>query len=176
VDIDPEVKDIYGIPAVRVHFQWGPNELMMWDQGKEVCSSVIKASGGEVWGVGEKPNTPGYSLHETGTCRMGDDPKHFVTNRFGRTHDVPNLYVCDASVFLSCTDKTTTLSILASSLRTSEYLSRICARAAREPKSSSTRGSGPVTLHLNEFGVMRNWLGSTASHARASRRGDFSFR
>jgi choline dehydrogenase-like flavoprotein len=35
---------------------------------------------------------------------------------------VPNLYVCDASVFLNCTDKTTTLSILAFSLRTSEFL------------------------------------------------------
>jgi choline dehydrogenase-like flavoprotein len=45
-----------------------------------------------------------------------------VTNRFGQTHDVPNLYVCDASVFLNCTDKTTTLSILTFSLRTSEYL------------------------------------------------------
>ena len=40
-------------------------------------------------------------------------PKSFVTNRFGQTHDVPNLYVCDASVFLNCTDKTTTISILA---------------------------------------------------------------
>jgi choline dehydrogenase-like flavoprotein len=48
--------------------------------------------------------------------------KHFVTNRFGQTHDVPNLYVCDTSVFLSCTDKSTTPSILAFSLRTSEYL------------------------------------------------------
>jgi choline dehydrogenase-like flavoprotein len=48
---------------------------------------------------------------------MGSDPKNFVTNRFGQTHDVANLYVCDASVFLNCTDKTTTLSILAFSLR-----------------------------------------------------------
>ena len=53
---------------------------------------------------------------------MGNDPKHFVTNRFGKAHDVPNLYVCDASVFLNCTDKTTTISILAFSLRTSEHL------------------------------------------------------
>jgi choline dehydrogenase-like flavoprotein len=59
VDIDPEMKDIYGIPAVRVHFQWGPNELLMWEQAKQVCPNVIKASGGEVWGVGERPNTPG---------------------------------------------------------------------------------------------------------------------
>jgi choline dehydrogenase-like flavoprotein len=64
----------------------------------------------------------GWSLHETGTCRMGNDPKHFVTNRFGQTHDVPNLYVCDASVFPNSTDKTTTISILTFSLRTSEYL------------------------------------------------------
>ena len=53
---------------------------------------------------------------------MGDDPKKFVTNRFGQTHDVPNLYCSDASLFLSCTDKTTTLSILAFTLRTSEYV------------------------------------------------------
>lgn len=65
---------------------------------------------------------PGYSLHETGTCRMGLDPKRFVTNAYGQTHDVPNLYACDASVFLNCTDKTTTLSILAFALRTSEQI------------------------------------------------------
>jgi choline dehydrogenase-like flavoprotein len=45
-----------------------------------------------------------------------------VTNRFGQTHDVPNLFVSDASVFLNCTDKTTTLSILAFSLRTGEHI------------------------------------------------------
>jgi choline dehydrogenase-like flavoprotein len=45
-----------------------------------------------------------------------------VTNRFGQTHDVPNVYVCDASVFLNCTYKTTTLSVLAFSLRSSEHL------------------------------------------------------
>jgi choline dehydrogenase-like flavoprotein len=122
VDIDPEVKDVYGVPVARIHFNWCANELMMWEQAKDVCSRVIKASGGEVWGEGDHPNTPGYSLHETGTCRMGNDPKRFVTNRFGQTHDVPNLFIADASVFLNCTDKTTTLSILAFSLRTSEYL------------------------------------------------------
>jgi len=68
------------------------------------------------------PEMPGYSMHETGTCRMGNDPRKSVTNRFGQTHDVPNLYVCDASIFLNCTDKTTTLSILAFALRASEHL------------------------------------------------------
>jgi len=48
---------------------------------------------------------------------MGNDPKHFVTNRFAQTHDVPNLYVCDASIFPNPTDKTTTISIMAFTLR-----------------------------------------------------------
>jgi choline dehydrogenase-like flavoprotein len=122
VDIDPEVKDIYGIPAARLHFQWGPNEILMWEHARQVTRDVIKASGGEFWGAGDKPHTPGYSLHETGTCRMGEDPRSFVTNRYGQTHDVPNLYVGDASVFLNCSDKTTTLSILAFTLRSSEHL------------------------------------------------------
>ena len=137
VDIDPEVKDIFGIPAVRVHFQWGPNELLMWEHAKEVCDNVMKASGGEVWGTGEKPNMPGYSLHETGTCRMGNDPKRSVTNRFGQTHDVPNLYICDASVLLSCSDKTTTLSILAFTLRTCERLLENMSSGQSAPISSS---------------------------------------
>ena len=53
---------------------------------------------------------------------MGNDPKASVTNKFGQAHDVPNLYVCDASVFLDCTDKTTTISIMAFTLRTCDHL------------------------------------------------------
>jgi choline dehydrogenase-like flavoprotein len=122
VDIDPEVKDAYGIPAARIHFEWDQNTLLMWAHGKQVCEDLIRASGGEYTGAADAPDIPGTSLHETGTLRMGNDPKRFVTNRFGQTHDVPNLYICDASVFPNCTDKTTTISILAFSLRTSEHL------------------------------------------------------
>jgi len=121
VDIDPVKKDIFGTPQVRVHFQWDENTFKMWEHAKQVSEQLFRSMGGVYQGHGE-PESPGWSLHETGTCRMGNDPKHFVTNRFGQTHDVPNLYVADASVFLNCTDKTTTLSILAFALRTSEYM------------------------------------------------------
>jgi choline dehydrogenase-like flavoprotein len=122
VDIDPEVKDAYGIPVVRIHFRWDENTLLMWEHAKHACAEVLKQAGGELTGASDQPEIPGYSLHETGTCRMGNDPKKFVTNRFGQAHDVPNLYVADASLFLNCTDKTTTISILAFSLRASEHL------------------------------------------------------
>lgn len=123
VDIDPEKVDAFGIPQARIHFQWDENSLAMFEHAKYACRKVLLAAGGVYQGGMErKPLSPGHSLHETGVCRMGNDPAKFVTNRFGQTHDVPNLYVADAGVFLNCTDKTTTLSILAFSLRTSEYI------------------------------------------------------
>jgi len=122
VDIDPQARDSYGIPKLRIHFHWGENELKMWKHAKRACAEVMRKSGGIVEDVSDQPEAPGYSLHEIGTCRMGNDPKKFVTNRFGQTHDVPNLYVCDASVFVNITDKTPVLSILTFSLRTSEHL------------------------------------------------------
>ncbi len=122
VDLDPKVKDKFGMPVARVHFQWDENVLKMWEHSKEISADLIRSAGGEYEGSADEPLIPGWSLHETGTCRMGNDPKNFVTNRFGQTHDVPNLYVCDASVFLSCTDKTTTISIMTFTLRTCDYM------------------------------------------------------
>jgi choline dehydrogenase-like flavoprotein len=121
VDIDPDKKDMFGTPQVRIHFTFDDNTYKMWEHSKQACQELFHNMGAVYQGHGE-PQSPGWSLHETGTCRMGNDPKHFVTNRFGQTHDVPNLYACDASVFLNCTDKTTTLSVLAFSLRTSEHI------------------------------------------------------
>ena len=95
--------------------------LLMWEHGKHAwsdCSGNLAPN----TGFGPEPDIPGTSLHETGTLRMGNDRRKFFTNRFGQSHEVPNLYICDASVFPNCTDKTTTLSILAFSLRTCEYL------------------------------------------------------
>ncbi len=122
VDLDPDVKDKYGIPVARIHFQWGENELKMWEHSKQVCADLIRAAGGEFESSAKEPLMPGWSLHETGTCRMGSDPKQSVTNSFGQTHDVPNLHVCDASVFVTPTDKTTTISIMAFTLRSCERM------------------------------------------------------
>jgi choline dehydrogenase-like flavoprotein len=122
LDIDPEVKDVFGIPVARFHFNWGANELMMWEHSKQVCAEIIRRAGGEVWGAGDDPNSPGHSLHETGACRFGKDPKTSVTNGFSQCHDAPNLYVCDAGVFPFVTDKTTTISIMAFTLRACEYI------------------------------------------------------
>jgi choline dehydrogenase-like flavoprotein len=122
VDIDPEKKDIFGIPALRFHFQWGENELMMWEHSKQMMIDLFRAAGGEMWGAGTEPDRAGTSLHETGVCRFGNDPKTSVTNKWAQAHDVPNLYICDASIFPTLTDKTTTMPIIAFAMRTCDYM------------------------------------------------------
>jgi choline dehydrogenase-like flavoprotein len=121
IDIDPVVKDKYGIPAARFHFQWHENELKMFEHAMEASKKIFKAAGAEIWWTGE-PDIPGTSLHESGAARMGHDPKKFVTNKWGQTHDVPNLFLSDASIFTTSTDKSTTISIITFSLRGAEKL------------------------------------------------------
>ena len=122
VDIDPDKKDIFGIPQLRFHFEWGQNELLMFEHAKQVMTDLFPAMGAELWGMSDEPDRAGTSLHETGVCRFGDDPKHFVTNRWAQTHDVSNLYICDASIFPNCTDKTTTMPIVAFTMRTCDHM------------------------------------------------------
>ena len=122
VDIDPEKKDIFGIPQLRFHFVWGENELLMWEHAKKMMIDFFKAADGVMWGADSEPNRPGTSLHETGVCRMGSDPKTSVTNKWGQAHDVPNLYIADASIFPSPTDKTTTMPIVAFTMRGCDYM------------------------------------------------------
>jgi len=122
VDLDPGVKDVFGVPVLRFHFRWGENDLAMWEHSKQTVLALLKTVGAEIQSLGKEPDPPGTSLHETGVCRVGDDPKKFVTNRWAQCHDVRNLYICDASIFPACTDKTTTMPIVAFTMRTCDYI------------------------------------------------------
>ena len=74
MDLDPEVKDPYGIPIARMHFAWDENVLKMWEHSKQICAEVLKTAGGELERSGDAPEIPGFSLHETGTLRPVTNP------------------------------------------------------------------------------------------------------
>jgi choline dehydrogenase-like flavoprotein len=63
-----------------------------------------------------------YGAHAMGTCRMGDDPNGSVVDPFGRTHDVPNLFVCDTSVFVTGSGVNPTLTAMAFATRSAEHI------------------------------------------------------
>jgi choline dehydrogenase-like flavoprotein len=123
VDIDPEVKDAWGIPAARIHLRFGPNQEAMVRDAVRRGSEIIEAAGGKITARSASVAIPGGQIHEQGTCRMGDDPKKFVTNRWGQCHDVPNLLCADGSIHCTSGITNPTLTILALSMRNATHLS-----------------------------------------------------
>src|SRR2546429_7395902 len=101
VDIDPVVRDKWGIPALRFHYKFGDNEHRMAEDMKETSQEMFEAAGFEIVRVSSRVLTEGWSIHELGTARMGTDPKTSVLNQFQQSHDVKNLFVVDGSGFVS---------------------------------------------------------------------------
>jgi choline dehydrogenase-like flavoprotein len=87
-----------------------------------VAEELCRGAGFEVLARHWEMVPPGESIHELGTCRMGDDPKTSVLNSFNQCHDVKNLFVMDGSSFTSGGPQNPTLTILALAMRASEYL------------------------------------------------------
>jgi choline dehydrogenase-like flavoprotein len=134
-ELDPVVKDQWGIPVLRFHWQAGENELKMAADMQATFRSIVEAGGGTVISgtrrhplpKGEAPRPNGLAqggeiIHELGTVRMGKDAKTSALNGNCQAHDVKNLFVADAAPFVTNPDKNPTLTIMALSWRTSEYL------------------------------------------------------
>ncbi len=122
VSIDKNVKDKWGIPALHIVQKYGDNEHAMSKDSMESAEAMCRGAGFEVIAKHHTFVPPGESIHELGTCRMGEDPKKSVLNKFNQSHDVKNLFVVDGSSFASGGAQNPTLTILALSMRASEFL------------------------------------------------------
>jgi choline dehydrogenase-like flavoprotein len=120
--IDPDVKDEWGIPALRISQRYTDNEHNMAKDSMNVAEELCRGAGFEVLAKHHRMVPPGESIHELGACRMGSNPKTSVLNRFNQSHDVRNLFVMDGSSFVSGGSQNPTLTILALAMRASEYL------------------------------------------------------
>jgi choline dehydrogenase-like flavoprotein len=122
VELDPARRDAWGIPVLRFHVTWGENELAMVKDMTETAEEMFRTAKIEITRVRPGPLPPGYSIHEAGTARMGNDPRASVVNRFNQSHDVRNLFLVDGSVFCNSSEKNPTLTIMALAMRASEYI------------------------------------------------------
>ncbi|WP_156411067.1 GMC family oxidoreductase [Paenibacillus sp. Soil787] len=109
-------KDEYGLPRAKVTFSYGDNDQKLIDHAVGNMSTILEAAGGKVEYV--VPDT----AHMMGGCRMGNDPKSSVVNSFGQTHDIPNLFICDASIFVTSGAGNPTNTVMSLALRTAEYI------------------------------------------------------
>jgi choline dehydrogenase-like flavoprotein len=122
-EIDPDVKDRWGIPVLKFHWQWGEHELRQASHMRKSIHAVIDRLGGTpTRGDNESLADGGQTSHEVGTTRMGIHPKNSVVDSFGRCWRAKNLFIMDGGVFASISDKNPTLTILALAWRNSAHL------------------------------------------------------
>ncbi len=127
-EIDPTTVDKYGIPVLRFHYKWSDYEVKQAKHMQETFQEIMHKMGAEITStlLGKEDDyglaAPGRIIHEVGTVRMGNDPKKSATNKFNQAHDCKNLFVVDGGPFVSQADKNPTWTILALSMRASEYI------------------------------------------------------
>jgi choline dehydrogenase-like flavoprotein len=125
VDLDPDVRDVYGFQVARITYQ-NPSyskaaetrfipklERILWEAGAMFVFAVPEA----LWSGGI-PQTK----HIMGTLRMGTDPDHSVTDRYGKFHDLVNLYCADGGVYVTSTGFNPTVTIQALACRQAHHI------------------------------------------------------
>lgn len=126
ITLDPTHKDKYGRPALRLTYRDHDDDLAIANYMRDYALQMAEAAGAvEFWSppVGHQNG----GSHLLGTCRMGDDPASSVVDRYHRSHDVRNLFICDGSSMVTSGRGQPTMTIMALAFRAAEHI----AEAAR---------------------------------------------
>jgi choline dehydrogenase-like flavoprotein len=124
VTLDDVTKDAWGLPALRITYKDHPDDLKISKFLLDRASELLEAAGAKkkwAYPVGEQS----FGFHLLGTCRMGNDPKTSVVNKYHRTHDVGNLFICDGSSFVTSGRGQPTCTIQALAYRAADNIIRM---------------------------------------------------
>jgi len=126
VDVDPEFKDAFGVPVSRLTFRTHPWSQPQYEWMTDQAAKLLKEAGSRfttrfhmVWGGGRGPG-----VHQLGSCRMGGDPHNSVTDRTGRIHDLPNVFIADGSLLTNSGGSNPCLTMQALAFLVSERIAR----------------------------------------------------
>lgn len=127
-EIDPDVKDQWGIPALRFHWKFSDDDLKQVADQQRSMAAILEAMGGR-FSRGPDTDNPlkavkqgGAIIHEVGGAIMGKRSEQSVTNQWCQVWDSPNLIIADGATFPNTADKNPTLTILAVAWRAAEHL------------------------------------------------------
>jgi len=122
VELDPAVKDAWGIPALRISAAFGDNDRKLSLDARDSVAKMLEAAGARDIKLQSTTDTFGNSMHDVGTARMGSDPTKSVLNQCCQTHDVRNLFVMDGGCFVTSPCQNPTLTMMAIACRSCDWL------------------------------------------------------
>jgi choline dehydrogenase-like flavoprotein len=121
ISLDNENKDQWGLPLVKVDFEYGPNELAMMEHMTKSSEEMLRKAGFKNVGSYRTSPAPGSAVHEMGTARMGKDPETSVLNRYNQMHDVKNVFITDGSCMTSSGSQNPSLTYMAITARACQF-------------------------------------------------------
>ena len=123
-ELDKNVVDAWGVPALRIVAAYGENEKKMGEDIAQTAAEMLEAAGARQVHQFKEMDPFGHAIHEVGVARMGNDPKKSVLNKYCQAHDVKNLFVMDGSGFVSIGCQNPTLTMMAITCHSCDYLLR----------------------------------------------------
>lgn len=123
VVLDPDLRDHRSLPVARVTCSWGDNDQRLAAVARDKAAELMAASGAKRVRIGLN-----YGAHAMGTCRMGKQASNSVVNSHGQAHDIPNLFICDTSVFVTGTGLNPTLTAMALANRSAHHIAHLARR------------------------------------------------
>ena len=124
ITLDPEAKDAWGLPALRVTYKSHPDDFKTLSFFRDRSLELLDAAGAvRKWALPIEDTTA--ACHLMGTCRMGNDPKSSVVDKYHRAHDVPNLFIVDGSSFVTSGRNQPTCTIQALAYRAADHIIRM---------------------------------------------------
>ena len=121
VKLDPNLVDAWGIPALHVNCVYSENEKKMQEDMVVTATEMLEALGATNINTYKEDNPPGLVIHETGTARMGRDPKTSVLNAHNQVWDAPNVFVTDGACMPSTANQNPSITYMALTARAVDY-------------------------------------------------------
>lgn len=120
ISLSPDLVDSDGLPAPKMRYRLSENSRKILDFGMDRAEEVLRGAGARQ--IFRTPLRSEAGFHLMGTARMGEDANTSVVDQYGRCHDVPNLFLADASVFVTSAAINPTATAQALALRTADHL------------------------------------------------------
>lgn len=121
IELDPVVKDKWGVPALRIHCTWSDNERAAMRDAQTQAAEMLEAAGVRDVRSYLEDNAPGLTIHEMGTARMGRDSRTSVLNAWNQSWDVPNLFCTDGACMASTANQNPSITYMALTARAAAH-------------------------------------------------------